>query len=64
VTNTMGAGFSILYTFPGGGPCFLVRVAELFDGDMNNVLRYYTARYGQAAISEPKEAARAARAAA
>ncbi len=57
MTSTVGVGFALCYTFPGGGPCFVVRVFELFSPEMQDILRYTTQRYGRAVISEPRQAA-------
>ena len=60
MTSTVGFGLALLYTWPGGGPCFVVRVFELFNPEMQDILKYTTARYGRPVVSEPTQLARQA----
>jgi hypothetical protein len=60
MTSTVGWGLALIYIFPGGGPILTVRVCELFSSEMRDVIRFYTLRYGIAAICEPTPAVRSA----
>ena len=54
-----GLGLALQYHFPAG-PVVTVLVCELFSNEMQDVLRYYTDRYGRAVITEPRPQARCA----
>lgn len=47
------SGVVLCYQFPNGGPTLHVRMAELFDPEMRDILGFFTAMHGQAHIAEP-----------